>query len=58
MQDPAEHAGRGRLAARTADRDADRRSVEKLSQEFGARHKLGTHAPRRLHVRHRLFDRG
>ncbi len=58
VQYPAEHPGRGRLAAGAAQGDAVRRGVEYLGQQLGAGHHTRTETPGRLHVGHGVLDRG
>ena len=46
VQDPADHAGDGRLAAGAGDADRQRRGVEQLGEQFGAGQPRGSRARR------------
>src|ERR1044072_4500850 len=58
MQNPTDHAHRGRLAARTRDPNAGRGSVEEFSEKLCSRCDDGTDTTGGLHVRDCLLDSG
>jgi hypothetical protein len=58
VQDPADHAGGGRLAAGAGDTDGLRRAVEQVGQQLGARQHRRPHPPGGDYVRHRVLDGG
>src|SRR5215472_620248 len=58
VQDPAQHADRGGLAARAGDTDAEAGRVEEVGEEPRAGGDGGADTTRGLHVGDRLLDSG